>query len=229
MSEIEEHDIYLVWPVSGDTARQGDVVIVQTPLEGIRVTVPPGTESGTYLRSRGHGWQIADGVRGDLYIEIVLEDKDLGARTEHVSASFFTYVKDGRTVGPFRLAELGRMAVAGRISMAEEVRILGADLSFPLNMLDVPHPAYRERSDELQRQAVDSHQRMMERSTYDTPDLRRVILVFAVMMVAIFGFASLYFVTRVFGDSGYVSLLGVCGLMTAGFFFLARRQWKKGL
>jgi DnaJ-class molecular chaperone len=48
----------------------GGRVEVETPQGRVRVTVPPGTSSGTRLRLRGRGNAGADGAARDLYAEV---------------------------------------------------------------------------------------------------------------------------------------------------------------
>ena len=48
----------------------GGRVEVDTPAGRLRLTIPPGTDSGTRLRLRGRGALQADGSRADLYAEV---------------------------------------------------------------------------------------------------------------------------------------------------------------
>ncbi len=68
---VAEGDIdVLRFDVSVVEAILGGRVEVATPQGRVRVTVPPGTSSGTRLRLRGKGTQGADGLPRDLFAEV---------------------------------------------------------------------------------------------------------------------------------------------------------------
>ncbi|MBX6376628.1 MAG: J domain-containing protein [Acetobacteraceae bacterium] len=70
-------DIHLELPVSITEAVLGAKVEVPTPAGPVRVTVPPGSNTGTVLRLRGRGVPRPDGTRGDAFAElrVFLPDK----------------------------------------------------------------------------------------------------------------------------------------------------------
>ncbi len=57
-------------PISVTQAFLGDKIDVPTPYGDLKVTIAPGTSSGKRLRIRGYGVSRADGVKGDLFVEV---------------------------------------------------------------------------------------------------------------------------------------------------------------
>ncbi|MFN7022114.1 MAG: J domain-containing protein, partial [Phycisphaerales bacterium] len=64
------HDLLTVVPITPSEAALGAKIDVQTPDGNVRVTVPPGSQSGQKLRIRGHGLAKRSGERGDLLAEL---------------------------------------------------------------------------------------------------------------------------------------------------------------
>ncbi|HWY91519.1 MAG TPA: molecular chaperone DnaJ [Chthoniobacterales bacterium] len=70
----EDDDLYCDVPISFSTAALGGEVKVPTLQGHALLKIPPGTQSGTELRLRGHGVQNIDSkVRGDLRIRVIVE------------------------------------------------------------------------------------------------------------------------------------------------------------
>jgi hypothetical protein len=71
-------DLYATVIVSGHEARIGARKLVSVPggfrKRLLRVLVPPGVRSGTLLRLGGMGNLLPDGQRGDLYLEVAIEE-----------------------------------------------------------------------------------------------------------------------------------------------------------
>lgn len=66
-------DLIVKVPVTLAEAALGEKVDVPTPHGEITLKIPPGTSSGTRLRAKAQGIKKADGSRGDLYAEILIE------------------------------------------------------------------------------------------------------------------------------------------------------------
>lgn len=72
------HDLVTVAPITPSEAALGAKIDVQTPDGRVRVTVPPGSQSGQKLRIRGHGLAKRSGERGDLLAELkIVVPRDL--------------------------------------------------------------------------------------------------------------------------------------------------------
>ncbi|MCU0736484.1 MAG: rhomboid family intramembrane serine protease [Methylotetracoccus sp.] len=71
-------DLYATVSVSAHEARLGTRKLVSVPSAWskrlLRVVVPPGVRDGTLLRIRGQGNALADGQRGDLFIQVAIEN-----------------------------------------------------------------------------------------------------------------------------------------------------------
>jgi molecular chaperone DnaJ len=66
-----EHDIHMIAPIAIHEAALGARVDLPTPDGGIRLRVPPGTQSGQRFRLRERGVQSPKtGLRGDLIVEV---------------------------------------------------------------------------------------------------------------------------------------------------------------
>ena len=67
---VIDHDLIVRLPVAPWEAALGAKVEVQLPDGGIKLAVPPGSQSGGKLRVRGRGLPKKSGARGDLLAEI---------------------------------------------------------------------------------------------------------------------------------------------------------------
>jgi len=67
---VVDHDLIVRLPVAPWEAALGAKVEVQLPDGGIKLAVPPGSQSGGKLRVRGRGLPKKSGARGDLLAEI---------------------------------------------------------------------------------------------------------------------------------------------------------------
>ncbi len=91
----EGHDLYLELPVTVAEALYGATVEVPTFQGGLKVKVPPGSQSGRKLRLKGRGLPRAKGPAGDLYLVLSIrlptdskEDEDLRRATETIEARY---------------------------------------------------------------------------------------------------------------------------------------------
>jgi molecular chaperone DnaJ len=72
--ERRGNDLHLDVPVTVGEAVLGASITVPTPDGGVRVKVPPGSQSGKRLRIRAHGVPaLKGGTRGDLYIRLMIQ------------------------------------------------------------------------------------------------------------------------------------------------------------
>jgi molecular chaperone DnaJ len=78
--ERQAADLYLNLPVTVGEATIGAQINVPTPDGEVRVKVPPGTQSGSLLRVRGHGAPVlGQKRRGDLYLRLMVQVPGDGA------------------------------------------------------------------------------------------------------------------------------------------------------
>lgn len=80
------HDLLIDLPLSITEAALGTKVSLPTLDDGAaRLTIPPGTSSGTKLRLRGQGVPKADGSRGDLFAVVrIVAPKELSERAREL-------------------------------------------------------------------------------------------------------------------------------------------------
>lgn len=99
----EGDDLLLPLPVTVPEAYDGAKILVHTPWEQVRVTLPKGARTGQKLRVRGHGIRRRDGRKGDLMLllEVQPPDRHDASTREHVRALENAYGKDIRSTNPF--------------------------------------------------------------------------------------------------------------------------------
>jgi len=100
--ERREHNLYCHIPISFSQAALGAEILVPT-LEGDeeRLTVPPGTQTGTTLRIKGRGVSRRGGSsRGDLYVtlDVVVPTKLTREQKELITRLGATFKEDNRPI-----------------------------------------------------------------------------------------------------------------------------------
>lgn len=99
--ERKGDDLYMEVPITVREAVRGGVITVPTPSGPVRVTVPPGSQSGKQLRVRGRGVpQLKGKERGDLYLRLVVHAPDqeteaVRAATDHLEAGYSRNPREG--------------------------------------------------------------------------------------------------------------------------------------
>lgn len=72
--EREENNLYCDSPISFTTAALGGEIEVPTLTKKAKLKIPPGTQSGTRFRVRGHGMPaLGNKTKGDLFITVLVE------------------------------------------------------------------------------------------------------------------------------------------------------------
>ncbi len=95
----EGEDLHVKVPITVGEALRGAVVEVPTLDGSVRVTIPPGTQTGRKLRVRGKGVRRRNRAAGDLYVEVevvVPEHADLAAISDAIDAIERQYARDPR-------------------------------------------------------------------------------------------------------------------------------------
>lgn len=86
---IEKRGIVVELPVTPEEALVGASIKVPT-LEGpLMLKVPPGSQSGTYIRLRGKGVHYPKGDRGDLFYRVLIRIPEASSREGVVEAARF--------------------------------------------------------------------------------------------------------------------------------------------
>jgi len=94
--EREGNDLLCEVPISFSDAALGSRVEVPGVKGKVRLTVPPGTQSGELLRLRGQGLPSLDGARGSLIVRVIVETpRKLGA----ASRRLFEELRDAEAQG----------------------------------------------------------------------------------------------------------------------------------
>ncbi len=85
--ERQINDLYFDQPLDVYTAVLGGKIDVQLIDKTIKITVPPGTDSGTTLRLKGMGMPLYDSPtqRGDAYVRMIIKvPKNLSAHEKEL-------------------------------------------------------------------------------------------------------------------------------------------------
>jgi DnaJ-class molecular chaperone len=69
---LQGKDVHLELPISLSEAIQGAKVTVPTIDGPVRISVPPGSNSGRSLRLKGRGVAVPGAPRGDQYVRLVV-------------------------------------------------------------------------------------------------------------------------------------------------------------
>ena len=81
--QVEGHDLQSTIPITPWEATLGAKVRIFTLDGPVKLTIPPGTQSGTQMRLRGKGLRQKDNNRGDLHAEIkIVVPKELTKKEE---------------------------------------------------------------------------------------------------------------------------------------------------
>ncbi len=93
----QKNNLLVEVPVSFATATLGGKVDVPSLSGGIRLTIPPGTQSGKQFRMRGKGIRSLDGYPGDLICRVAVETPvNLTAKQKDLLKEFDTTLVHGK-------------------------------------------------------------------------------------------------------------------------------------
>ena len=85
----EGDELHMMVPIAVHEAALGAKIEITTPDGGVRLRVPPGTQSGQRFRMRDRGAPSRNGRRGDLVVEVRLRlPKILDERSKELLREF---------------------------------------------------------------------------------------------------------------------------------------------